>query len=416
MKRYRTTFVVAVAGVAAAASVLDAVGSGWWRRTVEIASVDSSAGAIRLATGPALAIPESVRRSRRLVGRDLATASPADLTAALDRLGRLQRAWFHPDPTGFKNAARAALIDGRLGDALGWLEMAVSRDPTSPSLHRLLAYALSLQGQRTLALDHLAQAKGLASGLDRPAVALTAEEDRWVRWEGLERALALYPRQRVRTVVALARQLRHDGAEEQGRAALQAELPHPEIELELAAWDLDAGLTDDARGRLERVADRAVNPAPLRARAWAQMAEVRILQGDTQGAQEAAGKALALDPTSPAPHLALARLAERSGDTDRALLHLRRAWGLTPTDVRLLNRISQAAEAAGDLGDARLALVRAVELQPDSVAQAAKLVDFQLRNGRYMEAALDLGRFLDRFPTDPTLLRLADRLQREVTR
>jgi predicted TPR repeat methyltransferase len=112
----------------------------------------------------------------------------------------------------------------------------------------------------------------------------------------------------------------------------------------------------------------------------------------------------------------MARLAERRGDTEGALAHLRRAWGLTPTDVRLLNRISEVAEAAGESGDARLALRRAAELAPDSAAQAARLVDFELRHGLYMEAALDLGRFLDRFPTDPTLLRLADRLQRDVTR
>ena len=408
--------VVLVAGVAAVISGMDVAGARWWRRTAEIASVDSTRATIRIRESGAFAVPEAVRRSRRLVGKDLATAPAAHLIAALDRVGTAQQAWFYTDPAGFKNAARAALIAGRLDDARRWIEGAVFRDPTSPALHRLLAYTLTLRGRREEALDHLAQARGLAPGFSRPDVSLTHEETLWVRAEGLQRARNLYPRQRIRNTVELARQLRLDGSEEEGRAALAAELPHPIVDLELAVWDQNAGLLDEAQARLDRVAGRAVNPASLRARAWAQMAEVKDLQGDLDGATEAAGRALALDPTSPAPHLALARLAERRGDKDGALAHLRRAWGLTPTDVRLLNRFSEAAEAAGELGDARLALVRAVELEPDSVTQAARLVDFQLRNGRYMEAALDLGRFLDRFPTDPTLLRLADRLQREVTR
>jgi len=393
---------------------IDAVGAGWWRRTAAILEVNPAAGVDRLTQGSLVELPETVRRSRRLVARDLAQADFEEVISALFRLGELQRGWFPADPIGFKNAARAAMLGGQANEADAWLDGAIYRDPTSPVLHRLAAWQEMGRGRRDQALDHLAEAYGLASSLRSPIVELTEEDERWVRNEGLRRALGLYPRQRVRTVLTLAEQLRKDGLEDRGRIALEGELPHPEVELALARWDRDGGDLIAANHRLQTITGRRIYPAPIRARAWALLAEVRDLDGDSAGAEAAAREALILDPRSTAPHLALARLAERRGDMEGSLRHLRAAWGLTPADPRLLVRIASTAEKTGEIADARLALERAVELEPDSAALAARLVDFHLRNGQYMEAALTLHRFGEKFPTDATLLRLAEKLQREV--
>ncbi len=202
--------------------------------------------------------------------------------------------------------------------------------------------------------------------------------------------------------------------EARGRVALERELPHPEVELTLARWDREAGLLNDARIRLEAVVGRRSYPEKVRARAWAQLAQVRDLAGDGEGATAAARQALALDPRSTAPHLALAALAERRLDYSGALRHLRSAWGLTPADPRLLVKISVIAEKAGEDSDARLALERAVVVRPDSPELAARLVDFYLRHGEYMDATLRLNEFTNRFPADARLLRQAERLSREV--
>ena len=93
---------------------------------------------------------------------------------------------------------------------------------------------------------------------------------------------------------------------------------------------------------------------------------------------------------------------------------MRSAWGLTPADPRLLVKISVMAERAGEVSDARLALERAVVVRPDSPEFAARLVDFYIRHGQYMDATLRLNEFTNRFPADARLLRLADRLSREV--
>jgi hypothetical protein len=55
-----------------------------------------------------------------------------------------------------------------------------------------------------------------------------------------------------------------------------------------------------------------------------------------------------------------------------------------------------------------------VELEPDEPHHVVSLVTIQLETGRYTEAALALSRAADRFPTNGELLRLAERLRRDV--
>ncbi len=101
---------------------------------------------------------------------------------------------------------------------------------------------------------------------------------------------------------------------------------------------------------------------------------------------------------------------------DGALDQLRRAWGMNPTDISLLMAVARTAEKAGQYDDARLALERAKTVDPDNPYLSAALVEFYLRRGDFMDATTTLSDALDRFPTDPRLLRLADRLRAEVRR
>jgi Tfp pilus assembly protein PilF len=87
---------------------------------------------------------------------------------------------------------------------------------------------------------------------------------------------------------------------------------------------------------------------------------------------------------------------------------------MAPSNVGLLVQIAVVAESVGKPADALLALERTVEIEPESPHHVARLVALQLRNGLYTDAAVTLSRALDRFPTDPELLRLAERLRRDV--
>jgi tetratricopeptide (TPR) repeat protein len=247
-------------------------------------------------------------------------------------------------------------------------------------------------------------------------VEVTPEDAAWIRIEGLERSLDFYPRIRVRGVTALAGELRKRGEVDRGRRLLEEIADDPRVALELARWDLESGLTDDGRIRLDRLLDRTGLPNAIRAQAWTLMAVARDQTGDSDGALEAANKALAHDPRSAGPYRVLAGLAERRGEMDLALEHLRRAWGMNPTDVNLLQLVAITAERAGAHDDARLALERAVAVEPDNPAIRARLVEYQIRRGDLMDATLSLAAALDRFPTDARLLRLAERLRAEVAR
>jgi Tfp pilus assembly protein PilF len=394
----------------------DTLGTWWWRETAADLAITPANGAARLANGGMLWVPAAVQRSRWLVSSDLIGAEASTIVAGLNRLGGLQRRLFPADPEGFKNGARAALVDNRVTEANRQLEEALLRDPSSPRLHRLVALVRFETGQRDVCLEHLADAESLAPGLRSPAVEVLPDEEKWIRLEGLRRRLDRYPRQRVATILTLAEEYRRGGLGERGRAMLEREIPHPEVELSLARWDRRDEKYRESADRLQALIDRRSYPAALRARAWALMAEVRDLQGNEDGAREAAEHALQLDPSSAAPYLALASLAENRGEWERALGHLRSAWGLAPTDTRLLLRIARVAEKADEPHDAQLALERAVQLEPASPVVAARLVDFLLRHGEYYEATVRLTGFLDRFPTDARLLRLADKINREVTR
>jgi tetratricopeptide (TPR) repeat protein len=245
-------------------------------------------------------------------------------------------------------------------------------------------------------------------------VDLTPENDRWVRLEGLRLRRQYYPSRGRQIALVLARELRRDGDDIAARKILDEFPDHPEVRLEFARWAVETGDYPGALAILAEITDRRAYPKSIRSRAWSQAAVARELSGDLDGALQAADAALKLDPRSPAPYVTLAGLALNRGDSEAALAHLRRAWGMAPSNVGLLVQIAVVAERVGKNADALLALERAVEIDRESSHLVARLVALQLRSGRYTDAAVTLSRALDRFPTDPELLRQAERLRRDV--
>jgi tetratricopeptide (TPR) repeat protein len=391
---------------------------GWWswKHAVNLLREDSGAGAEALVDDPLLRLPSVARRTRRLPVSLLAEAPEEIMVSALLTVADDQIRWTPTDPHGFVNQARAELIVGEMELASEALDGAIVRDPTSPELHLLAALAARAGGRNTEALDHLANASGLGSSGWKRRIDLTPEETDRVVIEGLRRKIDYYPRARTSGVLSLARELRRRDQEGMGRRALEAEPASPRIVLELARWDVGAGSFVEAQERLKALTEHRGLPASILAEAWAVTATARDGSGDPEGAMAAADAALRYDPRSAAPYRVLATLAERRGDMAAALEHLRRAWGMNPTDVGLLMAVARTAEKAGRHDDARLALDRAVTVEPENPSTRASLVEYLLRRGDFMEATLALSDALKRFPTDPRLLRLADRLRGEVSR
>jgi tetratricopeptide (TPR) repeat protein len=405
---------IALSSAAVTVTLVDVAGWVSWRTATRKLAINPERGAERLARDPILALPSAIQRSRRLPVRELGSA-PIDLAfAVLMRNGLAQRRWMTAHPAGPTNLARAYLLAGDPAAAIPWLDEALVRDPTSAYLHRLRALMLMAHGDVTSALENLAVARALAPDQREPAVELTPENERTVRVRSLELRRDLYPRRRVDTAIALARELRREGDLDEARKILAEHGDRPEVLLERASWAIEEGDSATATACLEAVTDLRSAPRSLRARAWSMTAVARDLEGDEQGALEAAFRALRLDQDSPYAFVSLAGLAERRGDYDAALEHLRRAWGMSPSDVSLLVRIARVAERAGRTPDAVLAMKRAVELDPSSPGLAVQLVTLQLRLGDFTSAAMALSEALDRNPTDPSLLALADQLRRDV--
>jgi Flp pilus assembly protein TadD len=399
---------------AVSVAVADAVAWRNWLTLAAALEVQPEAAARRLASTPAMMLPGLTVRTRRLPVNQLQGASVDAIIRSLTRVGRLQRRWMPADAVGFVNLSREQFLRGHPRASVNGLGLALVRDPTSAYLHRLRALFLFSIGDRPSALEELAVADAIAPNLRKPEVELTPDDARIVRLEGLRRRMEYYPRRITQSAVSLARELREHGDEGEARELLADFRGRPDVEIEIGRWAIEEGAYSDAVDVLLAVATRRTNPRATRARAWSMVAVARDLDGDREGAVSAAVDALELDPGSPAPYVTLAGLAQGRGDLDAALDHLRRAWGMNPTDTRLLTRIAVVAEQSRKPEDALLALERAVEIEPGSAALASRLVELQLRVGRYSEAAVTLSRALDRNPTDAGLLRLADRLQREI--
>lgn len=400
-----------LAVVAAGADLL-----GWaaWSSVSRQLVLNPEGAAMRLTGGRLLELPAAIQRSRWLAVRELG-AAPIDLAfTVLMRFGGSQRRWMAAHPAGMTNLTRGYLIAGDPDAALGVLEEALIRDPTSAYLHRLRALILMSRGEISAALESLAVARALAPDLLEPELELTPEYQRSVRLRSLELRRDFYPQRRIQTGLALAREMKKGGDLEGAGETLMELGDHPEVALERARWALDDGDVATGTGLLAGVTSNHTLPRGLRARAWSMVAVARDIEGDRDGALEAALRALDLDGNSPHAFVALAGLAERRGDFDQALEYLRRAWGMSPSDVGLLVRIAGVAEQARETPDAVLALERAVKLEPSSPELAVRLVSLQLRLGDVTSAAITLSEALDRHPTDPSLLALADRLRRDV--
>ncbi len=411
----RALLVAAVAGAVIVRLGSASLQVAWSSLAGELAR-DPAAACARLAGTPLLDLPPVAALGLRLRTGALAKAPRECASTVFLRLGNLQRKWIPLVADGDLNAARAALADGDVETAVERLDRALDRDPTSPYLHRLVALLELSRGRYEQALDELALAEGLAPGYAVPRVEVLPGDALWVELEGLRKRAELYPRRRDEALLALGSKLWRLGRREEARRTLEEVGSRPEADLLRAEWALEEGRPEEAAELARGVARRGMFPDRIRARAFSTLARALDAAGDSGAALRAASEAVRLDPGSPGPYVAMARLARRRGDLESALASMRRAWGVAPTDIGVLLEMAATAEAAGRGADARLVLERATELAPDRPDVAARLVELLLRQGRLMEAAMVLSRELERHPTDARLLALAGRLGDQSSR
>jgi tetratricopeptide (TPR) repeat protein len=410
-----SSFILLAAVVfAVTVETMNAIGWEAWEHTARQLAEDPDRGAVVMAEAAVLALPSAVMRARRLVGVDLARADQDTIVRGLGVLSRRQIRWQPADADGFLNRARVAMLEGDLDGGWSALDEALVRDPKRPFTLRLAALVARYRGAFDDGLELLAQAEAVAPAYRNPEIELTPDDEEWLRFEGLRRRLQAYPRVRVVTLIELAEAQRANGQNEEAWLTIGEGAGDPRADLVRARWHLaeeDAASTVEiARG----LTTQRRLPSSVRADAWSLLARALEVEGDSAGALEAAGEALRLNPDSARPYRNLARIAVSQGDLEMAMQYLRAARGMEPTNLSVLFEIARVAEMADKPGEAKLVLERAFELAPEQPAVAVRLVDFLLRHGKYMEAAMTLSTALDRHPANADLLRRAEKLSREV--
>jgi tetratricopeptide (TPR) repeat protein len=361
----------------------------WWYWKGLVADLQSQpeAGATRLASESMVTLPSIVARSSWLSDQDLRVAPAPAIAEVLQRLGQLQRRWFVIDPVGAKNLSRVAMLNNDLATAVNQLRNALARDPTSPYLHRLAARVLQLVGRREELRDHLAEAEAIAPGYSQPPVTVSAEDEEWIRLEGLRRHVRIYRTNRIANTIRLVQELQRHGAEEEARQVIAGVSDHPLVLLEQARQAQAEGNAEAAIAAARQLTGNRRLPSSLRGQAWSVLATALCQNGDSATALIAARTATRLSSGSPAPFIALARVAETGGDPHAALDYLRRAWGLAPANIGVLLEVARLAEQVGKVDEGAEALQRATEIAPDREDLAILLVSYYRRNGSSINMA-----------------------------
>jgi predicted O-linked N-acetylglucosamine transferase (SPINDLY family) len=169
---------------------------------------------------------------------------------------------------------------------------------------------------------------------------------------------------------------------------------HPGALLKLAEQDIDAGLVDVARVRLDKAFAAAKAQALAVEDIWFGYARLSLRAGDRRGAHEACERALAVAPNALAPLRLSASLALDDGDYIAAQAWCRRALVHHPGEPGLLHLLGRALKGAGATAAAYRVLSDCAAITPDDAGVLTTLGAVCLDAGKPTEARAHLERAL----------------------
>ena len=284
-----------------------------------------------------------------------------------------------------------AQADGRPGEAVSILRMALAADGRNALLHLELGKALLACGRPQEALPMLDRAVALQP-TSAPAwmqQGLALEQLGWhaQATEAYRRASELMPRlaePHARLgIVLLAQEIRHEAAQSFRRAAALA--PKASVGRLSTAYALLAdGADDEAQQALRRV----IAVEPDNAPAHVELGKLLAESGKAQEARAAFARAIRLNPRSAGHYYDLAR-TRRFTEADRPLLDQMLA-AAQRNDLRELHRVQlelAIGKAYDDLGDPEQAMQHYVagnklkgQIRPLDRDLISRRVDWQIRN------------------------------------
>jgi len=190
----------------------------------------------------------------------------------------------------------------------------------------------------------------------------------------------------------------HEGAGRRAAArAIYAEIlaavpNQPGALLKLADHDLDGGLLESARARLDAALAGAAAQGLPAEDIWFACARLHLKGGDRAAARQACERALDLAPDALLPLRLLAWLMLDAGDHGGALVLCRRALDRHPRDVETLHLLGKVQKAMGAFAAARSVLVDCATIAVDDAEVLTTLGAVCLDAGDPVEASERLER------------------------
>ena len=349
--------------------------------------------------------------SQRLLSSALAAALAAGLLVPAAALAATSAA--NPSERYFEQA-RQAVAEGDLALAVTRLKNALRSDPENVTVRLELARVLLLMRDGASAEKELKA--GRRHGLSREAMleplaqAYAAQDKQRAIIDEIDAGQAKSPLA-ARLLVARGRawmKLQEPGkAADSFQAAANRDLASPLPWMALAELRLAGGDSDAA----EVAVDRALAIAPDDLLALLQKADIRRARGDMPGALTYFDRAATIDPASSTARLGRAQALLAGGQDDRADADVDSVLGQSPGHPVALYMRALIAARAGRLAEAMTTLTPALPAL-DSFPQAHYLMaTLTLKTGDPVRAQAYVDQYRDRRPDDAAGRRLAAAIQ-----
>jgi arylsulfatase A-like enzyme/Flp pilus assembly protein TadD len=181
---------------------------------------------------------------------------------------------------------------------------------------------------------------------------------------------------------------RHEEAVRNLESLLGRHPASPQGHARLAALLLQAGRTDEAL----RHGLRAAELRPEAASYWIELGDIHAQRRDTQAAEAAYRRSLAVDPESLTAHVRLVEFLTSGGRAPEAAHYAERAAALAPRDAQVLRRLADAWEKTDDAAGALAWYRRVLDAAPESERDHMHAAIHLARLGRLEESDHHLAR------------------------
>ena len=285
------------------------------------------------------------------------------------------------DPELLSLAGQVYLQNGDLKKAEEYFEKAISQAPKDGGKRTALALTHLMSGSVDTAFEELQNIAGSDAGTTADLALISAHLRRLEFDKALKAIEGLEKKQPDKPLAAFLRArtllLKGDtvGAKKSFERALTIAPSYFAAVASLAEMDLAAKKPEDAKKRIEAVLAKD----PKNGQAWLMLVRLAGRSGTAkEDMSRLIGKAVAANPTDPAPRLLLINFHLRNKDFKQALSAAQNAVSALPDRPELLDALGLAQQASGEFNQAIASYNKLAAMQPLSPRPQMRLANAHL--------------------------------------